>query len=203
MSYEIRVAETDHGDGFGPEPGITITAKGTDDVARLVHLLARGLTEQIIVAADIVKKLRRNKGGRAALKLLAKIGGPDFTTHLPGQFDPAKAAESKPVRQWAVRHPEVQLAVHRSRSSALYTRSKLPGGVLVTRMSNEGDDAWVPVPTFSSAQMLDEAKTGLTDEQWRALQPSNQIARISSARARLEANGAVLADDEKSTEVPA
>lgn len=91
MSYEIKVAETDHGDGFSPEPSVVITAKGTDDVARLVHLLANGVTEQIIVAADTVKKLRRNKSGRTALKLLAEIGGPDFTTHLPGEFDPARA----------------------------------------------------------------------------------------------------------------
>jgi len=48
------------------------------------------------------------------------------------------------TRQWAVRHPEVLLSVHGSRNSALYTLSKLPGGVLVTRMSDQGDDAWVP-----------------------------------------------------------
>lgn len=90
MSHEIRVAETDHGDGFGPYPTVTLTTEGHDDIARLVNLLAQGLTEQIGVAADIVKKLRRNRSGRATLKLLTTIGGPDFTTHLPGEYDPAR-----------------------------------------------------------------------------------------------------------------
>jgi hypothetical protein len=49
-----------------------------------------------------------------------------------------------PHQQWAVRHPEVLLSVHTSRNAALYTLSKLPGGVLVTRMSDQGDDAWTP-----------------------------------------------------------
>lgn len=49
--------------------------------------------------------------------------------------------------------------------------------------------------TFTSDEMVAEAKRGFTDEQWRALPPSNQIARISSARARLESAGAVLAEE--------
>jgi hypothetical protein len=49
-----------------------------------------------------------------------------------------------PHQQWAVRHPEVTLCVHRSRHAALFTLAAVPGGVLVTRMSNEDDDAWRP-----------------------------------------------------------
>ena len=47
-----------------------------------------------------------------------------------------------PARQWAVRHPDVELAVHRSPHSVLYTASKLPGGVIVTRLA--GEEEWVP-----------------------------------------------------------
>lgn len=65
----------------------------------------------------------------------------DELVNRAADFEP----EPKPThQQWAVRHPEVLLSVHRSRDAALYTLSKLPGGVLVTRMSNEDDDAWAP-----------------------------------------------------------
>lgn len=47
-----------------------------------------------------------------------------------------------PARQWAVRHPDVSLSVHRSPHSVLYTASKLPGGVIVTRLA--GQEEWVP-----------------------------------------------------------
>lgn len=47
-----------------------------------------------------------------------------------------------PARQWAVRHPDVELSVHRSPHSVLYTASKLPGGVIVTRLA--GQEEWVP-----------------------------------------------------------
>jgi hypothetical protein len=65
--------------------------------------------------------------------------GLDELVNRANDFEPE---EMPATRQWAVRHPEVLLSVHRSRDSALYTLSKLPGGVLVTRMSDEGDDAW-------------------------------------------------------------
>ncbi len=55
------------------------------------------------------------------------------------------AEDAKPShQQWAVRHPSVTLCAHRSRHSALFTLSQIPGGVLVTRMSDQDDDAWVP-----------------------------------------------------------
>jgi hypothetical protein len=46
-----------------------------------------------------------------------------------------------PTREWAVRRTDVQLTAHRSPHSVLYTASKLPGGVIVTRMSDQAE--WV------------------------------------------------------------
>ena len=47
-----------------------------------------------------------------------------------------------PRRQWAVQHPQVITTAHDSEWSALYTLSKLPGGVLVTR--DHPDEPWRP-----------------------------------------------------------
>ncbi|GHH57539.1 hypothetical protein [Lentzea cavernae] len=133
MSVETRAYDKPNDDGFPPDPVVVLVATGTTDVSRLVHALARGNSEQIRLAEQISRQLRRHNAGRAALSLLKAHGGADF------------AEEPKPPqRQWAVRHPEVTLCVHRSRHSALFTLAQVPGGVLVTRMSDEGDDAWVP-----------------------------------------------------------
>lgn len=55
---------------------------------------------------------------------------------------PAPSSEDTPAdtQQWAVRHPDVSLSIHRSPHSVLYTASKLPGGVIVTRASDQ--DEW-------------------------------------------------------------
>jgi hypothetical protein len=47
-----------------------------------------------------------------------------------------------PRRQWAVQHPSVITTAHNSEWSALYTLSRLPGGVLVTR--DHPDQPWRP-----------------------------------------------------------
>jgi hypothetical protein len=73
---------------LGPDPKLTITVQGTHDVGLVVHLLASGLVEHIIVAAEAVRKLRKTPGGVAALKVLAEHGGPDYTTEYPGGHDP-------------------------------------------------------------------------------------------------------------------
>lgn len=73
---------------FGPEPKITITVEGTHDVGRITDLLARGLVEHVVIAADLVRKLRALPGGVAALKLFAEHGGRDYTQEYPGGFDP-------------------------------------------------------------------------------------------------------------------
>jgi len=74
---------------FGPDPKLTITVQGTHDVGRIVHLLARGRVEEIIAAAEAVRKLRRLPGGIAALQSLAQAGGPDYMQEYPGGHDPA------------------------------------------------------------------------------------------------------------------
>lgn len=76
------------GDGLGPNPKITITVQGTHDVGRIVHLLSKGLTEHVILAADLVRKMRQHPSGLAALKLLALHGGTDFTKEYPGGIEP-------------------------------------------------------------------------------------------------------------------
>lgn len=147
MSYEIRVAETDHGDGFGPDPTVTLIVSGSHDVSRLVHLLSKsGNREQGRVLDEVVEKLRANPGGLDTLRMLRAHGGNDYTGEV--------------FQQWAVQHPEVLLSVHTSRNAALYTLSKLPGGVLVTRMSNEDDDAWAPetVPAVVDVELPEPAE---------------------------------------------
>jgi hypothetical protein len=54
----------------------------------------------------------------------------------------APSSEDTPAdtRQWAVRHPSVSLVAHGSPHSVLYTASKIPGGVIVTRASDQ--DEW-------------------------------------------------------------
>lgn len=90
MSYESRAYDEPARDGFGPEPVVVLVVKGSHDVSRLVHLFAGGVNtvEQIEVGKRIARQVSRDEGGRAALKLLAEHGGPDFTPPpLPGVTD--------------------------------------------------------------------------------------------------------------------
>lgn len=78
MSYETRSYDDEHGD-----PVVVLVASGTHDVSRLVALLHRGNCEQLGIGDRMLRQVRRHNGGRAALKLLASHGGPDFTEAPP------------------------------------------------------------------------------------------------------------------------
>lgn len=75
MSYETRAYDNDHGD-----PVVVLVATGTHDVSRLVHLLcgASPSGEQLRLGSVVKGQVLRHNGGRAALRLLAAHGGPDF-----------------------------------------------------------------------------------------------------------------------------
>lgn len=98
MTISTTVTELpDPGDGLGPNPKIVMTFEGTHDVSRIVHLLSRGLVEHATVAVGLVRELRANPGGLAALKLLVLHGGPDFTHEYPGGVAADdKAGEDEP-----------------------------------------------------------------------------------------------------------
>jgi len=80
--------QTGRGEGFAADVKLSITVQGSHDVSRIVHLFAHGLVEHVVVAAELVRKLRAIPAGVAALKLLAEHGGPDYTTEYPGGHDP-------------------------------------------------------------------------------------------------------------------
>jgi hypothetical protein len=73
MSYETRAYDNEHGD-----PVVVIVVTGTHDVSRIVHLLSRGLVEQVSLSERLLRQVKRHNGGRAALELLAAHGGPNF-----------------------------------------------------------------------------------------------------------------------------
>ncbi|MGO1049813.1 hypothetical protein [Crossiella sp. CA198] len=79
MSYETRTYDKPGTDGFPPDPVVVLVVTGTHDVSRLVNLFAGGLCEHVGVAKTMLRQVRRHNGGKAALKLLAAHGGPDFT----------------------------------------------------------------------------------------------------------------------------
>jgi hypothetical protein len=76
--YETRAYDNEHGD-----PVVVLVVTGTHDVSRIVHLLGRGLCEHVSLSHTVLRQVRRHSGGRAALRLLAAHGGPDFTEPDP------------------------------------------------------------------------------------------------------------------------
>lgn len=78
--YDIRVTDM-------AGPVATVTAIGEHDIGRLANLLAGGCPtiEQIAAANQLVRKLKRTTGGKAALALLRDHGGPDFIGNPPGE----------------------------------------------------------------------------------------------------------------------
>lgn len=78
MSYETAAYDKTNDDGFGPDPVVVIVATGTHDVSRLVNLLNSGNCEQLDLAQQVTRQVRRHNGGRAALSLLKAHGGPDL-----------------------------------------------------------------------------------------------------------------------------
>lgn len=57
-------------------------------------------------------------------------------------FGDADVPEPGALQEWAVEHPEVLVSAHRSLASVHFTLSKLPGGVLVTRIRESDKDEW-------------------------------------------------------------
>lgn len=76
MSYETRAYDNEHG-----EPVAVLVVTGHHDVSRLINTLAGNpaVIEQLKTGRKLLKQVRRHNGGRAALELLARHGGPDFT----------------------------------------------------------------------------------------------------------------------------
>lgn len=76
MSYQTRAY-----DNAGGEPVAVIVVTGTQDVSRMINLLAGGVAnvEHLQTGRKLLKQVRTHSAGRAALKLLADHGGPDFT----------------------------------------------------------------------------------------------------------------------------
>lgn len=85
MSYETRAYDNTHGD-----PVVVLVATGTHDVSRLVNLLngASPNCEHRGLGETVLWQVRRHSGGRAALRLLAAHGGPDFTDDTERSNDP-------------------------------------------------------------------------------------------------------------------
>lgn len=71
---ESRAYDTPAGD-----PVVVLVISGTHDVSRIVNLLARVNCEQVGLASKVLRQVKRHAGGRAALALLARHGGADFT----------------------------------------------------------------------------------------------------------------------------
>ena len=84
MAIETRAYDNEHGD-----PVVVMVITGTFDVSRIVNLHSGGgaRCEDVRIAQDLRKQVRRHNAGRAALRLLAEHGGPDFTE----EPDPAQA----------------------------------------------------------------------------------------------------------------
>jgi hypothetical protein len=80
VSYETRAYDNHHGD-----PVVVIVATGTHDVSRLANLFAGASPncEHLTIGKTILRQVRQHSGGRAAIKLLAAHGGPDFSDDDP------------------------------------------------------------------------------------------------------------------------
>jgi hypothetical protein len=92
MAYETRAYDHQHGD-----PVVVIVITGTHDVSRIVHLLSRGLCEQVSLSQKLLRQIRRHNGGRAALTLLHRHGGPNFLTHDPADPTPTTPPTPTPI----------------------------------------------------------------------------------------------------------
>ena len=74
MAVDTRGYTDEHGD-----PVVVYVARGTFDVSRILGLLSRGRVEDCAAWERLTRQVRRSRSGRAAMKLLADHGGPDFT----------------------------------------------------------------------------------------------------------------------------
>lgn len=82
--YESHAYEQVNDDGFPPDPVVVLVVTGTHDVSRLLNLLNGGsvLCEQLSVGEQLARQVARHNAGRAAMKLLARHGGPDLLERL-------------------------------------------------------------------------------------------------------------------------
>jgi hypothetical protein len=74
--YQSRAYDDENG-----EPVVVLVTTGQHDVSRLINLFngRLALCEHLGVASQMLRQVRRHNGGRNALALLKKHGGPDFT----------------------------------------------------------------------------------------------------------------------------
>lgn len=93
MSFESRTYDNQHGD-----PIVVMVVTGTHDVSRVTNLFngASPLTEHLIWGQALRRQLNRHNAGRAALSLLKKHGGPDFTVD-PAEDEAVRTAERRAV----------------------------------------------------------------------------------------------------------
>jgi hypothetical protein len=68
-------------DNTAGEPVVVLVVTGTDDVGRLVNTLlgACPVIEQLDIGHTIRRQVNRHNGGRQAIDLLRRRGGPDFS----------------------------------------------------------------------------------------------------------------------------
>lgn len=78
---ESRAYDDEHAD-----PVVVLVFSGTHDVSRAINLLsgASPNIEHLKVGARVRDQIRRHAGGRAAMRLLAAHGGPNFLARVGG-----------------------------------------------------------------------------------------------------------------------
>ncbi len=111
-----------------------------------VYRLAIAAAAPLLIAAELDRLIEDRShftaSGDFRPMVLVTRGRELRATALRGEHRDTDTTPTPPACQWAVRHPDVDLTVHRSPHSVLYTASKVPGGVIVTRMA--GQEEWVP-----------------------------------------------------------
>lgn len=67
-------------------PVVVLVVTGAHDVSRLANLLAGScpLIEHLQLSRQVLRQVRRRDGGRSAMELLAKHGGPDLLLRVGG-----------------------------------------------------------------------------------------------------------------------
>jgi hypothetical protein len=72
--YESRAYDNERG-----EPVVVLVVTGQHDVSRLVHTMTTAPAEQMHAGRNLARQLKRHNKGHAALALLKRHGGADFT----------------------------------------------------------------------------------------------------------------------------
>lgn len=111
MSTDVRCYDNEHGD-----PVVVMVTTGTSDVSRLVALLHSGRCEDGDTARKVLAGVKRHNGGRDALALLKRHGGPDFT-------DPSPAGEAPEHRVVDLMHA-LEESIRAARAARVARRSE-------------------------------------------------------------------------------